>query len=146
MEAEKYPNIRTLNNLYIKHQVSIQISDEVFLMDKKYYPEVILTLDKKSFRFFVDDEYEDFRYNYPILNFCVVLRELEDYKFSNDYLLWCAERHIDASNLDIREYYMAFNAIYNEIEGIIGKINSFIPDNDFEFGMGEIWILREENY
>jgi len=146
MVTEQNPNIKELNKIYLKHKVSINVSNKIFLTEKKEYPQVILTLSGKSFKMFVDDEYDDFKYNYPILTFCVVLRELEDYEYCSDYLEWCNVRHIDASDEKIRNYYMGLDKIYNEIEIILGEISSFIPDMDFDFAMGEVRILREENW
>ena len=74
------------------------------------------------------------------------MRELEDYSFSDDYLLWCAERQFDASNMKLRDYYIDLEKIYTEIETILSEINSFIPAMDFEFGMGEVRVLRKENW
>ncbi len=142
---DKYCSIKALNALIIKYKAPVKVSKEIFLGDRKDFPLVILSLDKQSFQLFVDDEYNDFNYNNHILNFCIVLRGLENYKFSGDYLVWCAERYIDASDTKIRTYYMGLDKIYNKIKAILGEINSFIPDNDFEFDMGEVKTLREEN-
>ena len=146
MASVKYPNIVALNDLYIKHKIAIQVSKSNLLCEREDYREINMVIGDKSFTFFVDDEYEDFRYNYPLLNFCVTLRELEDYKFSDDYLLWCTERNFEASNMKLRDYYMSLDKIYNEIEAILGGINSYIPSMDFEFSMGEVHVLREENW
>jgi len=142
----KNSNIKALDHLYRKHKVSIQVSNKIFLTERKEYPQVVLTLSGKSFEIFVDDEYEDFKYNYPILTFCVVLRELEDYNDCCDYLEWCTVRHIDASDSKIRDYYMGLDKIYRTIETILGEINSFIPGMDFDLAMGEVWVLRNENW
>jgi len=100
---KNYPNIKALKDLFIKHKVSVKISDKIFMAGRKDFPLVVLTLGKQSFKLFVEDVYDDFKYNYPILNFCIVLRELENFKFSNDYLLWCAEHHLNASDLKIKK-------------------------------------------
>ncbi len=146
MNTEKNSNIKKLNQLIIKHNVTTKVSRQIYLTDRKEYPQVILTLDGKSFKLFVDDEYDDFKYNYPVLSFCVVLRELEDYAYCSDYLEWCTVRHIDAADTKGRDYYMGLDKIFNEIETTLGEINSFIPDMDFEFNMGEVWALRKENW
>jgi len=144
-KIDEYPNIKALNDLFIKHKVSVKVSDKFFMAGRKDFPLVVLAIGKQSFKLFVEDDYEDFKYNYPILNFCIVLRELEDFKFSNDYLLWCVECHLNASDLKIKNYYKDLDRIYNKIKAVLGKIKSFIPDRDFEFEMGEVKALREKN-
>ena len=144
--TEKTPNIKFLNKLILQHQISIQVSSTSCLPSREDYREVTLNLSNQSFTFFVDDEYDDFKYNYPILNLCIVLRELEDYKYANDFLIWCTERHFDASDEKLRVYYISLDKVYNDIESILGEIKSFIPDSAFEFNMGEAWVLREGNW
>lgn len=46
-----------------------------------------------------------------LFNILCCLSELEDYKFFNDYFLWCAERRIDASDKNIRVHYMRLDEI-----------------------------------
>ncbi|NRA10448.1 MAG: hypothetical protein HRT57_00665 [Crocinitomicaceae bacterium] len=48
--------------------------------------------------------------------------------------------------MKLRDYYIDLEKIYTEIETILSEINSFIPAMDFEFGMGEVRVLRKENW
>ena len=144
-DKEKHPNIKILNHLIAQHKVSVKVSKDVFLGDRKDFPLATLTMDGQSFKIYVDDEYNDFKYNNPILNFCLVLRELEDYKFSDDYLVWCAERYINPSDIKIRDYYSGLDKIYADVTAIMGVVKSYIPDTDFEFAMGEVVVLRKQH-
>jgi hypothetical protein len=143
MEPEKYQEITALNDLYKKYNVSISISTDECLSGDIDYPAVEFSLDRKTFNLFVDDEYSDFKYNYPLLSLCIVLRELESYKFSDDYLQWCKERFFKPEDVQVRDYYMSLALIYKDIEKILGKINSQISDSDFSLSMGAIRQLRE---
>ena len=146
MSSADHPNITALNKLYLKHKASVDVSPSILLCDRPDYRRVSLTISNRLFTLFVDDEYEDFKYNYPLLNFCLVLRELEDYKDADDFLMWCAERHFDASDRKLKDYFIDLGNTFTEIESILGGINSFIPNMDFELSMGEVYILRSENW
>ncbi|MBL4604318.1 MAG: hypothetical protein JKY02_01210 [Flavobacteriaceae bacterium] len=139
-----YPEIEALNKIFMKYKVEIRFSTTDFLAGNKEYCAVEFTLDKKIFNFYVEDEYEDIRYNYPLLNLCLVLRELEFYAESTDYLIWCEERYFDPKNKDILAHFRNLGTIYREVEKIIGKIDSSISDWDFEMGSGASWELRKK--
>ncbi len=140
----KYPEIKALNNIYIKHQVEIRFSTTEFLAGDKDYCAVTFKLGTKEFNFFVEDEYDDIQYDYPLLNLCLVLRELEYYIETDDYLLWCKERSLDEKNTAILSHYKNLGKVYREVEKIIGNIDSQISDWDFEMGSGASWELRKK--
>ncbi len=146
METSKFPNIEALNKLYIKHHVSVAISKTDFLDHEQLMPKTILQIDDKKFELYLDDEFNNIKLDYPLLNFCIVLRELEDFQFSNNYEIWCKERNIDSSDLKIKSYYHRLDNIYHEIEKLLGSINSYISSFDFEFDMGEAYALRNNNW
>ena len=139
-----YPEIEALNNIFIKHKVEIRFSTTEFLAGNKDYRAVALKLEDSTFNFYVDDEYDDVRYNYPLLNLCLVLRELEYYADSDDYLLWCKEHLLSPKNNDVLAHFKNLATIYTGVEKIIGKINSHISDWDFEMGSGASWELRKK--
>ena len=139
-----YPEIEALNNIYLKHQVEIRFSSTNFLAENKDYCAVVFKLGAKEFNFFIEDEYNDIRYNYPLLNLCLVLRELEYYIETDDYLIWCKERSLDVKNTAILNHYKNLGSVYREVEKITGKIDSQISDWDFEMGSGAAWELRKK--
>jgi len=140
----KYPEIEALNKLYIKHKVEIHFSTTDFLAGSKEYRAVELSLEGKTFNFYVEDEQGDIEYNYPLLNLCLVLRELEGYDDAIDYLIWCQERYLDPKNEAVLANYRNLATIYREVEKIIGKIDSQVSDWDFEMGSGSSWELRKK--
>ena len=139
-----YPEIDALNNIYVTHKVEIRFSTTDFLAGSKEYRAVAFKLGGKTFNFYVEDELDDLRYNYPLLNLCLVLRELEGYAYAQDYLIWCQERYLDPKNERILANYRNLATIYREVEGIMGKIDSQISDWDFEMGSGASWELRKK--
>ena len=139
-----YPEIKALQNIYINYNVEICFSSTDFLSENKDYRAVEFKLNSKTFNFYVEDELDDIKYNYPLLNLCLVLRELEGYVDAEDYLIWCRERYLDPKNEIILANYKDLATIYSEVEKIIGKISSFISNWDFEMGSGASWELRKK--
>ncbi len=139
-----YPEIEALNKIFIKHKVEIRFSTTDFLNGNKDYCAVEFKLEGKLFHFYVEDEHSDIQYNYPLLNLCLVLRELEYYAETPDYLIWCQERYFDPKNIAVLTHYRSLASIYREVEKIIGKIDSQVSDWDFEMGSGASWDLRKK--
>lgn len=139
-----YPEIAALNELYITHQVEIQFSTTDFLAGNENYRVVVFKLSGREFKCYVEDEKEDIRYNYPLLNLCLFLRELEGYADSPDFLVWAKERYFDPKNEAVRAHFNNLGDIYREVEKIIGKIDSQISDWDFEMESGASWALRKK--
>jgi len=139
----KYPEVIALNELYVKHKVEIHFDSSDFLAGKKYYLKTNFTLEAKVFQFYVDDEYNDVRFNNPLLNLCLVLRELEGYQYTQDYLVWCQERYLDPKNETVLANFRDLADIYREVEKILGDINSQVSDWDFEMGSGASSELRK---
>jgi len=63
-----YPEIEALNKIYVNHQMEIEFSTTDFLTKNKEYCAVAFTIEKETFYFYVEDEYGDIKYNYPLLN------------------------------------------------------------------------------
>ena len=138
-----FPEISALNNIYLQHRVEIEVSRSECLNGKNEYPAVTFKLGGEYFKMYVDDEQDDFRSNYPLLNLCVVLRELEYYNETEDFLLWCTEMFLDPSNSQVLTYYRDLAEIYRGVEAILGKVDSFVSDWDFEMGSGVMHELRK---
>jgi hypothetical protein len=144
MNEKKYPSIIALKDIYTKFKISILVSTTDLLCDRTNYPALELSIGKNKFSLFIDDEYEDLAINNPILTFCLLLRELEDYDYALDYLEWCKHHDFDVSNSQVREYYLSLGSIYRDIENILGEINSQVSDYDFELNAGAAQFLRKD--
>ena len=99
------PEIEELSALWVKHKVMVRVDRNTLLSNKAYYPLVEFQISGENFSLFVDDEFSDFRKNYPLLNFCLVLRELDGYKYTSEYEVWCQERFFDSSDETIKEAF-----------------------------------------
>ena len=140
-----YPEIDKLNQIYVDHQVVIIADHTRLLGGKKYYPMVEFQLAGKQFEIFIDDEFDDLRKNYPLLNLCLVLRELEGYAWADDLLIWCQERFLDPADPQVLDAYRELGKTYQAIESIIGTIDPFVTDWDFEMNAGAAQALRRSD-
>ena len=139
---DSYPEIVALNELWVKHKVMIKITRARCLAEKAYYPEVDFQIEGKAYKLFIDDEYDDLRYNYPLLNFCLVLRELEGFDLARDPRIWAQERGLDPDHEQVNDYHKYLSIIYPEIEKIMGHIHPQVSDWDFEMNSGAAQKLR----
>ena len=145
MKADDYPQIKALEEIYRKHHVKITISKNVFLGENKDYPAVKFSLGKDTFDIYVADDIEDIKFGLPLLNFCLVLRELEYYHISDDYILWCIENYLKPENIQVLAYFRSLGTTYRDIEKILGSIDSQISDWDFEMNAGAGYYIRKDN-
>lgn len=144
LQQMNYPEIEKLNDLYLKHRFSSELNRSQILDNKSYYSLVRFELSGKNFELFVDDEYDDFRHNNPVLNLCLVLRELEGYECTSDFQTWCQERSIDSTDEEVKESFNHLVQVYREVEKILGTIDSQVSDFDFELNAGAAQSLRKE--
>ncbi|MCT4623373.1 MAG: hypothetical protein N4A46_07090 [Schleiferiaceae bacterium] len=140
----KYPEIEKLNEVFIKHKAFTKIDRRFTLAGDEYYPKVHFELSGTHFEIYVDDEYDDLRKNYPLLNLCLVLRELEGFDYSRNYEVWCQERYKEIKNPQVKANFDHLEEVYNSVEKILGKIDSFVTDFDFEMNAGAAQALRRD--
>ncbi len=75
----------------------------------------MLSINKKSWKIYVDDEYLNFDKS-DLVAFYLTLNALEQYKEGPDFLVWANENYIDASSSKWLSYYKSLDTITNEIE------------------------------
>ncbi len=136
-----FPEIIALQELYTKFDIEIKVSETEFL-GYEDYPLVEFIIKNRKFKFFVDDEYQDFKIENPLLHLCLVLRELESYQEAEDYLVWCRQRMIDPTDSKARDNHMTLVSVYRNIQMILGEIDSQITDLDFQLNAGAAQELR----
>ena len=137
-----YPEINKLNEIYVKHKFTSKIDRSVLLGGKSYYPKINFSFSGQHFYLFIDDEYEDLRNNYPLLNLCLILRELEGYEFTPEYEVWCQERYLEPNDSQVKNNFEHLKSTYLQVEKILGKIESFVSDFDFEMNARAAQKLR----
>lgn len=140
-----YPSIARLEELHGSIKPEVVPLDGEFL-EQEYYPLVEFRLKGKSYKIYLDNEYEDLELGNPLLNLCLVLRALENYLDTEDYLVWCTQHGIDPANSVARNYHMGLGKAVREIALWIDPIDSFISDYDFELNAGAAQFLRKHPY
>lgn len=136
-----YPEITRLSSLRDQFNISVQATEEV-LCNKSWFRKVNFNIGSHSFSIFVDDEYDDLKIDNPNLHLCLVLRSLENYRDAEDFLVWCTQLGLNASDDATREHHMELRTIYASIQKILGNIDSFISDLDFQLNSGAAQKLR----
>jgi hypothetical protein len=132
-----YVEILCLKNLEHKFNIKTEVQKSTFGLSK-----VRLSIQHKSHTILIHDEYNDLKLKNPLLNLCLVLRDLEIYKESSDFLDWCKTQCVNPDSNELRTYYKGLEVIYNEVESKLGKIDSQISDLDFQLNSGAAWELR----
>ncbi|MBO6515350.1 MAG: hypothetical protein JJ975_02265 [Bacteroidia bacterium] len=137
-----YAEIDQLQKIWDLHNVSLTPVLTDFLTDNIYFPLVKCTINNEPFNIYVDNEYDDLQLRSNLLSFCMVLRSLENYALSADYLQWCNEHALVVNNHKNRDYYMSLGGVYRRVQESIGTIDSCISDFDFELNAGAAQYLR----
>lgn len=122
-----YPEIEKLKQYFTDFNILIEKLPEDGTVSHIW---ALLTINNKSWEIYVDDEYQDFDKN-NLVAFYLTLNALEQYRDDPDFLVWAKENYIDASNSKWLSYYKSIDTIINEIEGILGEINSQISYYDY---------------
>ena len=136
----RYLEIQKLERGYKYFGVSISSPTEVIRNDLFF---VDIVIEGKSWVVLVDDEYEYFSMDNPLLNWFLVLNSLDIYDDCDDYLVWCKEYFVDAKSSRMISYYSSLSTTYLEIEEIIGRINPFISPYDYSLRTGVMKALLE---
>ncbi len=90
----------------------------------------------RSWEVYVDNEYGYFDPSKQLLGIYLVLSAVDHYHTADDYLVWCNDNGLNASEPQWLDYYRGLDAVYKEIESIIGKIDPFITSFDYELHAG----------
>ncbi|MEQ8302916.1 MAG: hypothetical protein RIB47_05965 [Cyclobacteriaceae bacterium] len=98
--------------------------------------QVVLQAGEHFWEIYIDNEYRYFNTDRQLVCLYLVLSALENYETAEDYLEWCRDNELDASDTKWLNYYRGLGRISHEVESIIGKIECFIASYDYEFRAG----------
>ena len=140
---ENHATLLFLKNLVQHHKL---ITLPVLKSNLKGYRHIkkvrVLFLNRVLF-FYVDDEYDDLTEKNILLNNYLLLRELQHFIASKDYLDWCSMKEINANLTEARTYYMNLE---HHISPILKKISPFkvhIDEMELQLNSGIIQYLRK---
>ena len=137
---KKYPEIDKLKSIYTAHAISIKILKRA---NREGFVLAEINIDSKTWNIYIDDEYGDCTKNRPLVAFYLVLFSLETYHDSTDFLDWCRQNLLDASNPGLLDYYKSLKTTYSEIKSVLGGIDSCISSLDYQLRTGVIDALFE---
>ena len=134
-----YKDLNNLSSYFNRARISIK-RDQT--KDIQSFKALEINLNGSSFIIYIDDEYNDVNENNPLLCFFLILRELEIFKDSTDYLNWCKQLGVNANDETLRQYYISLSSTYTKIEKMLGKIDSCISSMDYQLSTGVVQKLR----
>ena len=134
-----YNELKKLTSLFNKNNIEIKSNASE---DIQSFKTLELNLNKNRFSIYIDDEYNDVNEANPLMCFFLILRELEIYKDSTDYLNWCKQLGVNAEVEQLRQYYITLGTSYKKIEKMLGEIDSCISSLDYQLSTGVINQLR----
>ncbi len=133
----EYPEVNQL----IKLQKDYNLSVESLSTEITDFQQVRFYIGKQSWDVYIDNEYHDFNTDKPLVCIYLVLSALEDYSDADDFLQWCRHLGLNASDQKWLDYFRQLARSYNEIEKILGKIDSFINPLDYQLRSGAFSVL-----
>lgn len=135
-------SIKALSSLLKQFNISFSEVDESFCHGWK---SMSVKIENEIYLLHLDDEYQDLENEIPELTLCVILRNLEEFKDSSDYVNWCKSTGIDQDNPQTKNYFQYLSTVVPKIELIIGEIDSCISNYDFTLNAGEAQKLRQKS-
>ncbi|MDN3205922.1 hypothetical protein [Algoriphagus sediminis] len=102
-----------------------------------------LRTKSRVWQIFIQDEYHDFSPDTPLMAIWLVFDALEEYKESEDFLVWCRGYGLDPSNSKLLQYYKSLGQTLAEIEKTYGTIDSWITPMEYQLRTGVIQELLD---
>ena len=134
-----YRELEKLSSYFNRNKIEIKRDPA---KDIQSFKTLELHLNSNIFSIYIDDEYNDVNETNPLMCFFLILRELEIYNDSTDYLDWCKQLGVNADNEQLRRYYISLESIYQKIEKSLGEIDSCISSLDYQLNTGVVQKLR----
>jgi hypothetical protein len=97
----------------------------------------------KSWYLYLSDEYKDFHPENQLMCIFLVLRTLEDYEESSDFLVWCNQYGLNASHIHWLSYFKELDNRYTEIKNTLGTIDSIISSLEYQLRSGAFYELTQ---
>jgi len=97
----------------------------------------------KSWYLYISDEYKDFHPENQLMCIFLVLKTLEDYEESSDFLVWCNQYGLNASHIHWLSYFKELDNRYTEIKNTLGTIDSIISSLEYQLRSGAFYELTQ---
>lgn len=141
----EYPEVTALAEKVRTYSISIERSSAPEIAERLV--PVTVRVATQEWTLHIEDEYDDLSRPAPVMHFYLVLLSLEDYQETDDYLVWCSELMIDANNERLLADYRELGQICNEMEKILGNLETGIAHLHYELRSGPIQaLLTQRSY
>ncbi|MCB9195187.1 MAG: hypothetical protein H6598_03095 [Flavobacteriales bacterium] len=131
---QNYPELLKLSDYFERRKIQFKIIDST---DLNFFP-VRFTINDQSWEIFIDDEYRDFDLNKPLACLYLTLLALDIYNSSDDYLCWCSQYGLNASELKWLTYFQSLETTIVEIKNVLGEVDPCISDYDYTLRTGVV--------
>lgn len=131
---KSHPEIERLKQYLIDFKIDIRKTKSLDKNNHIFW--VQYTINDDCWDILIDDEFNHFSEQNPLINFYLTLVALEEYIESDDYLAWCKLYNLDASNMIWLNYYKSLEKTCKQIERVLGKIDSEISSFDYTLQTG----------
>lgn len=135
-----YPDINRLKLLQEEYALRVSAIDTP-TVDKPFRVE--LRLRGQSWLLYIEDEYGDFSLSNQLACLSLVLRSLEDYGKAEDYINWCVQHGLNASDNRWLDYFLGLEWLHIEIKEAMGKIEPGISSWDYQLRLGAYAALMQ---
>lgn len=135
-----YPEINRLKLLQEEYSLRVSAIDKPSV-DRPFRVE--LRLKGQSWLLYIEDEYGDFSMSNQLACLYLVLRSLEDYEAAEDYLSWCVQYGLNASDNRWLDYFLGLEWLCTEIKEAIGQIEPGISSWDYQHRSGACCALMQ---
>ncbi len=138
----QYKSIDILRQAIIKNRLSFEMTNEAQYWTDMCYEAVKIKGWKKEFVMLVGDEYDDIPQGNPMVVLNLILYECEEFENAADYLVWCRDKGLDASNPLVRAHYDQLRDTVPFLREKLKGVNP-IEHLDWEQDSHETQALRE---
>ena len=143
IKKSDYPEIAALENMVDTYRCDCY-KDPSNPPTFKWLTPVIFKIKNKEFSFLIDDEYRDLDNPNRLLRVELMLRFLELFEESEDYLVWCRYHMLDSNTPGLLTYFRKVVEQYDLVSAILNQhpIECFLSDLDWELNAGAAQYLR----
>lgn len=140
---KKYPQIDLLHTCVKNHSFTFEVVRPKRIDSSGLYDEEIkMIYGDQEFIVPVDNEYEDVELNNPVVFLDMILREVEYFEESKNFIEWLSVSAELSKDKETINFYRSLKEITPNIRSIVGKEVKAIPYSEIELNTGMAKALR----
>lgn len=143
MIKQTYPEIQKLIDCCRAHPFTFEVIQPTRInQDGLYDEEVKMVYKDQEFIIPVDNEYGDVEINNPIVFLDMILREIEYFEESENFIAWLSVSAELSKNKETINFYRTLKQVAPIIRSIVGKEVKSVPYFEIELDTGMAKALR----